>query len=272
MCILSYIPGGIEADDRVVTDLWNGGVQNGDGHGWAIVTNAGVIMRRTLSLDEAIESFAEARERRPEGDALFHSRWATHGSVRTGLCHPFLVGDDHRTVLAHNGVIRAATPTKGDDRSDTQIFASEIVPKRFRRLDRPGVQAALAAYIGTTNKVLILTSNPRYEQTAYLFGESRGEWDSETGIWHSNGDYRWSRYPATSNAATTVVGSGSRFDYGDRGDTNDDYGDDSCVFCLGRINTIGLCVSCGTCADCYEPSLSCLCFVSKSAAFAAMNK
>lgn len=259
MCMLSYIPAGVELTDDGVRSLENGGEWNRDGYGWAIVTDAGIILRRTLSLDEALDSFIEYRLEHL-GAALFHSRWTTHGASTVGNCHPWIVGTDYRTVLAHNGVIQHCTPAHGDRRSDTGVFAQDIVPRQFRRLDKPSVRNALARYIGTRNKVLILTSNPRYRQNAYLFNESAGQWDGDTGMWHSNGDYLYGMrqyrglvtYP---NAVTETPD-----------DTVPHLFDDICGWCDGEVNALAHCTSCGICQDCCETVGDCLCFYAKESA------
>ena len=251
MCILSMIPAGIELDDDGTESLHNGGISNPDGHGWAIASPDGfIVMGRSLKLDQAITEFGKARKRYPSGPALFHSRWATHGSIRLGNCHPFMVGNSHRTVLAHNGVLpKSAHPLPGDDRSDTAIMAEDILPVRYRRLDRPGVRRALTDYCGRGNKLVIITADPRYRDNVYLINESAGEWDNLTGMWHSNSDYLM---PSWARANTTVLG--NRWS---------DYDDDptSCFYCHQRVNAYGICVICGSCQDCYETESDCLCMI-----------
>lgn len=135
MCILSFLPPEATVD---VNGLWNGGINNPHGHGWAIVETDRVVVGKSLDLAEALESFVAARERHPAGPALFHSRWATHGSVNLPNVHPFVVGGSELTVVAHNGILPTeAHPAKGDDRSDSRKFADEILPTRFRRLGSP---------------------------------------------------------------------------------------------------------------------------------------
>lgn len=237
MCILSYLPPNVRAD---VDGLFNGGVNNPDGHGWAIVTGGTVLVGRSLDLTEALDDFDKARDRYPEGPALFHSRWATHGSVSVSNAHPFAVGGDPRTVVAHNGVLpRAAHPAKGDDRSDTRKFADELLPGQYRRLDRPTVQRALEQWCGTGNKLVILTADPRYQRSAYLVNERAGEWDDQTGIWHSNSDYRQARY---------YPGMLGECGWG-------------CVVCEGGvIDGSGYCADCRSCQDCCEHVRYCQCW------------
>lgn len=253
MCILSYLPPNTPVDQD---GLFNGGISNPDGHGWAIATGDYIIAGKSLDLAVALEEFVDARERYPDGPALFHSRWATHGSVRINNVHPFLVGGSHRTVVAHNGVLpKSAHPDKGDDRSDTRKFADEILPRQFRRLDRRNVQRSLSQWCGKYNKLVILTVDPRYRRSAYIINEEAGQWDATTGIWHSNGDYldyrtRWpysADEPAPLGQAATVP------------DYPDYYG--GCDLCgYGRVDRNGYCEECRSCQDCYEHVRYCLCW------------
>lgn len=248
MCILSYLPPNTPVD---VDGLFNGGLNNPDGHGWAIAAGEFVVTGKSLDLAEALDEFVGEREHYPDGPALFHSRWATHGSVRIDNTHPFPMGGSPQTVVAHNGILpKSAHPAKGDDRSDTRKFAEEILPRQFRRLDRASVQHALSQWCGRGNKLVILTVDPRYRRSAYIVNEAAGEWDRETGIWHSNGDYLdHPNWPAV--AGTTPA----RQDY---------YG---CVLCsYGVIDRAGYCLDCRSCQDCAEHVRDCLCWTGSSLA------
>ena len=142
---------------------------------------------------------------------MFHSRFSTHGDPSSvENCHPFIVGGDHRTVLAHNGVFHdAVRPAEGDPRSDTRIVAEEFLPG-FGTLRRRRTRLAFQRWMTPGNKVVILTVDPRFRDHAYILNENAGVWDR--GIWYSNRDYlpqlptRWGwAYrcfrPATSRAS-----------------------------------------------------------------------
>src|SRR5690242_8381683 len=132
MCMLSFIPGGVDIEEQ---DLLNGGIANGDGSGWAIAAYDKILMGKSMKVEEALDEFIEARKKYPKCDALFHSRWATHGTVNTVNVHPFLVNGSHETVVGHNGIL-PCTPNKDDWRSDTRILADEHLGTRFVRYDR----------------------------------------------------------------------------------------------------------------------------------------
>jgi glutamine amidotransferase len=246
--MLTYIPNGVEIDSDA---LWNGGISNPDGHGYAIASGSLMIMGKSLNLGDAIDKFMAARDEH-NGPALFHSRWATHGGINVGNCHPFLVGGSFRTVVAHNGILpREAHPRNNDPRSDTRKFADDILPKRFRRLDKPNVRTALTQWCGRGNKLVILTVDRRYQKNAYLINENVGNWDSGTGIWYSNFDYlptpRWSYVGTSSKSA--------------RESAQVLLAEDRCVICeYGMPDMRGYCFACKACQDCLEDDRDCLCW------------
>lgn len=252
MCILSYLPPKVAVDED---GLLNGGLSNPDGHGWAVADGSTVIVGKSLSLIEALDDFMSAREKHPNSHALFHSRWATHGSVSTANVHPFYVGGSQQTVVAHNGILpRSAHPTKGDDRSDTRLFADDILSTRYRRLNKPTVRTALGNWIGSGNKLVILTVDPRYHRNAFIINEHLGVWDR--GTWHSNRDYEtypWWLYSSKHKSVATLGTSKASTDALEIPAT--------CFICeLGHEGKDGYCTDCGSCQDCFETRNDCLCF------------
>ena len=244
MCILSYLPPGADVDKD---GLHNGGISNPHGHGWAIATADVIIAGKSLDLEQALDEFIAARKRHQAGPALFHSRWATHGSVSIANTHPFLVGGSHKTVVAHNGILpESAHPAEDDDRSATRKFADEIQPTRFRRLDRSNVTDALSQWCGTHNKLVILTADPRYQHTAYIINEAAGQWDTETGLWHSNGDYL-DYHPRLGSAGSRLFDESGYLDV--------------CYVCeYGLVDNNGYCDECRACQDCMEHVRYCMCW------------
>lgn len=255
MCILSHIPAGIQIDSSIESDLWNGGINNPDGHGWAIASNNGqMILGKSLDLHEAIDGFVKARAMH-DGPALFHSRWATHGSVRVGNCHPFLVGNSHQTVLAHNGVLpKKAHPLPHEDRSDTAILAEDLMPRQWKRLDKPSVRKSLSEWCGKGNKLVILTVEPKYRENVYIINENSGHWDGYSGLWHSNYDYKYDWRKGSYSTTGVIGGCSVKAEPAELVDPT------SCVFCNQRVNDYQICTTCGTCQDCLEVSDECLCW------------
>lgn len=247
MCLLTFVP----ADTVPNVDaLLNGAAINTDGHGFAIVTGQRIIVQRGMDAEGTVEAFARLRALYPAGPALFHSRMATHGTISDSNIHPFLVGGDSRTVLAHNGILpKTVQPQKGDTRSDTRILAEDILPHDpFGSLGSRRNRDRLGRWLTWSNKLVVLTVDPRYRQNAYILNEEQGVWDG--GVWYSNEDYRPSRYSFMDDESywewweNTARGT-------------------ACGVCL-EVDSVDphtwFCRVCGTCADCGEEALDCMCY------------
>jgi glutamine amidotransferase len=175
--------------------LERGTDNNPDGHGWAIVLPDAqqIVVGHSMIADEALTQFEIARKALPAGPALFHSRIATAGEVTTYNTHPFYVGGDRRTVLAHNGILPSdAQPGKGETRSDTHLLADKWIPKRrFGHFWSRKGRKRLAKWCGYGNKLVLLTVDDAYTQYSYIINEHAGDWHGN--IWYSNDS--WNREP-----------------------------------------------------------------------------
>ncbi|MGH3630680.1 MAG: hypothetical protein ACRDR6_15400 [Pseudonocardiaceae bacterium] len=244
MCMLTYFPAGKLPD---VEALHNGAEFNRDGHGFAIVSGHRIIVQRGMDFDTVVKKFTGLRATYPDGRALFHSRFGTHGTRRKSNCHPFRVGGDPRTVVAHNGILPKVTqPTDGDRRSDTRIAAEEWFSlQSFADLDSLHTRHRLGQWITRANKLVFLTVHPRYQQNAYLINEYAGIWDD--GIWYSNDDYiPYSRYRSYLHDDAPLR------DYQPR-----------CEMCLEwSIDPESrICQTCDCCNDCMEWAQYCQCYL-----------
>lgn len=239
MCMLTYFPPGVLPDMEA---LENGARFNEDGHGFAIVSRGRLIVRHDNSATKILAKFKQLRAEMPEGPAIFHSRLGTHGNRNSRAnCHPFRVGGDYRTVVAHNGILPAALqPGRGDSRSDTRIAAATL----FARTDlsSEAERVTLASIIGRANKLVFLTVDPRYSQNTYMINADEGFWHE--GVWYSNTDYEgYDRY--------------GKYGYDFRTDTLVEL----CHECLSdTIEEDGYCWTCGACNDCCQPAGECLCY------------
>lgn len=188
MCLLTYFPAD-RAPDPVPLRL--GAAVNPHGHGFAVIAEPEdrIIVGRGMRADRVIDRFLAVRDRYPNGPALFHSRYATQGAHGVDNCHPFRLGGDARTVLAHNGTLpKRVRPRVYDRRSDTRIAAEDYLPTMpFGSIDTHRGARGLESWLGSS-KLVLLTIDPSYEQSAYLFGERAGVW--EHGIWYSNTTYK----------------------------------------------------------------------------------
>lgn len=186
MCLLTYFPPGAQVDASALTC---GTENNPHGHGLAVVTPMGIIVEKTMTDPTGLVArFLELREQFPDTDALFHSRITTHGDTVLANCHPFFVAGMGDTVLAHNGVLPSECyPRIGDPRSDTRILAESYMRAQFIALDKPRTRERMEQWLGRGSKVLVLTTNPKYKKSAYLFNEKLGDW--VRGVWYSNDSY-----------------------------------------------------------------------------------
>lgn len=238
MCMLTFFPEYVLPDDEALT---NGAAINADGHGFAIVTGRSLVIERDMNGERLIERFTAARRVHPSGPALFHSRTATAGSTGVANCHPFRVGGDAGTILAHNGILPSSVqPARRDKRSDTRIAAEDFLSNEpFGRLSTARARTRMERWLTDSNKVVILTVNPHYRRQAYVLNEHAGIWDS--GIWYSNDDYRrpLHGYGQWDNEVCLVCDTYPESDNVDR-----------------------VCQTCGTCLDCYESADNCVCDLS----------
>ncbi|MEV3965198.1 hypothetical protein AB0M34_30675 [Nocardia sp. NPDC050193] len=188
MCLLTYFPAGIAPDP---VELHLGAVANPHGHGFAVIAEPEhrIIVGRGMRAEKMIDRFMTMRDRYPNGPGLFHSRYATRGVHGVENCHPFRLGGDPRTVLAHNGTLpKRVWPRAYDRRSDTRIAAEEYLPTEpFGSIDTHRGVRGLESWLGSS-KLVLLTLDPTYQQQAYLFNERAGMWAD--GIWYSNTTYK----------------------------------------------------------------------------------
>lgn len=256
MCMLSFYPAGIQP---LGSELLNGADLNPDGHGYAIVTgDRKLIINKGMDGPDMVYAFLQARKANPDGPALFHSRIATSGLVDITGCHPFKVGQDNRTVLAHNGIMF----NPQGDRSDTRIFAEDMLP-RMGSLDKAKTRRRVNNFIGRANKVVVLTVNPARRETSYLFNESAGHW-AESGAWHSNYDFEgrwWDDEGYLYNTADAGrYGKPKVIRYGKSVF--------ACEVC-GAYDAVslgdGVCEVCNACNDCKMNIMHCMCYVPASA-------
>ena len=250
MCMLCVIPPNVIPSRE---KLENSALNNPDGFGFAIVipSENRIHVERTMNADASISRFLEMREKYPEGYATWHARYATHGSTTVDNCHPFQVGiGNTQTYLAHNGILPVIEPT-GDTRSDTRIFAEDILPTigGVTSLDNEQVWNILEDFT-QGSKVVILTIDPRAKHQCYLLHENKG-WKDDSGVWWSN----QSCHLYTKPVATP-------FSYGLKDGKSENWVDcDTCESFFEAEHMIdGYCMQCGTCVDCKTYVTECLCY------------
>ena len=256
MCMLCVVPPGVMPSRE---KLENSALNNPHGYGFAIVIpeENRILRERTMSADESINRFLELRSYYPNGYAMWHARYATHGSRTVDNCHPFIVGNDQRTYLAHNGVL-PVTIAKQDDRSDTRVFAEEMLPAigGVSSLDNDYIFEMLEDYC-FGSKVAVLTVDPAAKHQMYLLNANAGKED-ETGVWWSNDscylDYGYADPRKKTKGVSTWLD--------DADDLDDVY---ECPSCDSMheydiiVSSDYTCPSCGWCFDCLSSFNECLC-------------
>jgi len=257
MCLLVVCnPNSTPSKDELTT----GACKNPHGFGFAIDTGSGIISERSMSAKKSIARFLELREQYPNGYAMWHARYATHGVKNELNCHPFKVSGEHDTYLAHNGVLDILIP-KGDRRSDTRIMAEELLPRLggVSALDDDYVYDMISSW-SNGNKIAVMTNDPSAQYKIYIINESAGSWDSN-GIWWSNNSHQ------PTPTITTYTHEPSVYDIvvADRHFQSTDYEDNKfeCPNCEALIDLWEselYCLICEACFDCSAQFLDCLCY------------
>ena len=193
MCILVVCkPGTIPTRE----ELTKGACSNPHGFGYAVIINGELVMNRSMESAPLIEEFLKVRSENLDGYAIFHARYASQGSIDINNCHPFYLGEDKQTVMAHNGNIPNRLQEKGDSRSDSRWFAETVMPSLggVVALDNPFLEEMISDWVGS-NRIAFLTVNPLAKEPLYLFGKKFGSIDKD-GVWWSNTMHRSDKYEA----------------------------------------------------------------------------
>jgi len=248
-------------------NLYNASISNGDGFGFAIVADDELLVVRAMDIDWILDKYEQAVRSYPESPSLFHLRLATHGLVDTSNCHPFYVGKDKHTVMAHNGILPIDVP-KNDPRSDTRIYAEERLPAYgMRPFTSRKTRHKLRKAIGSYNKIAMLTTDKSVDKQWVIINEGAGHWVDDT--WYSNDSYdlrsrrflsafKFGRY-SWDDEDDVIVGEST----GSAGDSEVVF--EKCYTCGQyltdeEVNFYGYCETCGSCTYCYESSADCLCY------------
>lgn len=271
MCMLCVVPEGVVPSRE---KLENSALNNPHGFGFAIIipSENRIISERTMDADESINRFLELRAKYPDGYAMWHARYATHGVKTVANCHPFVVGDDKRTYLAHNGILDIDIKEK-DDRSDTRVFAEELLPAigGVTALDNDYVWDMLEDFT-SGSKVCVLTVDPKAEHQCYILNEKLGRTDKD-GVWWSNDSCyldTWSR--ASTNNKWTYDGYFDEYYPAKKVDgkpvSDEEYGEYYCPNpkCGALLDEdeiaeyADVCMYCGYCFDCRTDYEECMCY------------
>lgn len=262
-------------------ELTEGACANPHGYGFAMIIDGKIFRYRTMSARKAVGKFIHMRQQYPQGYAIWHARYATHGVKNEDNCHPFQVGDDVDTVLAHNGVLDTFIG-KDDKRSDTRIFAEDTLPKLggVTALEDENLYRMIEGW-ASGSKIAVLTTNPKAEYQLYLINEKLGHWD-DNGVWWSNSSYKRSTYTTTtyykadSHPVVDTIAYDSTYDeeqayykeLSEKPDLDGYLVVDQCPMCEALIDidiSAEYCQYCEACMSCWSNYQDCMCYTPKSA-------
>lgn len=246
MCLLMLaMPNATPSREQLLCACTN----NPDGFGYAIHLGDRILTGKGLSAEHIVNKFLELKAQYPLSWGLFHARYATHGSVCVPNSHPYEVGGRQDIILAHNGVL-GIDIKKGDDRSDTLVFAEDWLPNMLDLLDDEQGFSELEELV-SGSKIAIFSTASELSKQIYLLNEDLGHW--ENGLWWSNYSYM------------TKINSYSG--YYSQMDNGWDYVDDDlkllCLVCQDYSEHEvfdSICASCYHCIDCQEDFNVCLCW------------
>ena len=260
MCLLMVAMGVAPKREQLV----NASLSNPHGYGFAVNHGDRIVTGRSMKYDNLIDRFLAEMERSDNPIGMFHARFTTHGSTTLENNHPFRVDGRKDIVLAHNGML-PIEPRYGDDRSDTRIFAEDILGSiGVEGLDDKHVFDSLE-YFARGSKVAILSTAPELRDSVYILNENLGHWKGD--IWWSNYGYEGSYfgYGGYSKPYSTdykawgdeipVIG-GSSTKYVDTGEM--------CYVCTTMIDEEdyqeGICSTCNSCLECFDHAVNCICY------------
>lgn len=165
MCVICYIPKGIETPSREIVTA----MHRANSHGMGMCTPS--ISYKGMSF----ESFYDRlRQRSVEEPCMLHFRLATHGSIKKANCHPFH-DDLTDTYFMHNGVIDIET--RGDMTDSETAFRDYLAPD----IAKYGLDSDELAYI-VHNLI-------GYSKFAFMQGDNVrlfGEFLKRYGVYYSN--------------------------------------------------------------------------------------
>jgi hypothetical protein len=220
-----------------------------------------IIHKRGMSAKKINQEFLRLRAEHPDGWAIWHSRYATHGVKNESNCHPYPIGDDGLTYLAHNGVLSQPIP-EGDKRSDTRVFAEDTLTAigGVAALNNDTVRDMISKW-ASGSKIAILTLDPVSDYQVIMINEHLGKWVD--GVWYSNDSHKpkptytytdayWSAPSKYVTVKDIVIA-----------DDSDDGIIDVCLVCDNTIEFDGIyswCDHCSCCYDCQQDIKDCLCY------------
>jgi len=242
----------------------NASNNNPDGFGYAIHYGDRIITSRGMNAQKTIDKFFDALDGAgTDFVAMYHARITTHGDSIIENAHPFRVGGRKDIILGHNGML-PIHPKKGDRRSDTRIFAEDILPNLgVESLDDKDSFKRLEGW-AAGSKLAILTNAPELRDSVYIVNEDLGTWDKD--VWWSNSSYKHSyTFYGSGYYSRGLWSSEDLLDADRKALTAElEQADYTCYVCMSKVTEEGLydgvCTVCNSCLECYDHAVACLCY------------
>lgn len=188
MCLIIHKPADALFDLDIVKDA---AMMHSDGFGIMWVENGKVNAYKSADMT-LLENVVSSVNEMTDFEAGLHLRYATHGSVRDGNCHPFL-SKNSKYGLMHNGVI--SVERKGDE-TDSNAFCRTVAFPALRKHDLMSAADLIEKSHGSNNRTLIATASGKFVRT--------GNWISRNGLNYSNGSGFYSYYKPTVTVSETA--------------------------------------------------------------------
>lgn len=262
MCLLCVFEPGASPTRE---ELENSAASNPHGFGYAFLMEDRIVTGRGMDATDVIDRFMRIRAGFPDVWAMFHARYATHGTTNKSNCHPFRVDGDPNIVLAHNGILPIDVP-KYENRSDTRIFADDHLPNYLEWLDDPEGFQLLESW-ASGNKIAVFSLDPRLENNVYIINENLGHWDN--GRWWSNSSYKSSPYTGRYESLRAYGWDDAGFFDSDnqKCDVTEWWKratEQQCIYCSAMVTDQewdwGYCDNCKTCLECAMDIIDCECY------------
>jgi glutamine amidotransferase len=242
----------------------NASNNNPDGFGYAIHYGDRIVTSRGMNAQKTIDKFFDALDGAgTDFVAMYHARITTHGDSIIENAHPFKVGGRKDIILGHNGML-PIHPKKGDRRSDTRIFAEDILPSLgVESLDNNDSFKRLEGW-AAGSKLAILTNAPELRDSVYIINEHLGDWDQN--VWWSNSSYKNSYTFYGSGYYSRGLWSSEDLLDADRKALTAELEevDYTCYVCMSQVTEEGLydgvCTVCNSCLECYDHAVACMCY------------
>jgi hypothetical protein len=181
MCIAIYKPAGKKIEKERLRQCFN---KNDDGAGFMYCHDGKVVIRKGFfTFKDFWRAYVESACAHRDSPFGIHFRIKTHGNIGKENSHPHRISPS--LAMIHNGILRIKSTREDDPRSDSAIFADEIVrslPHDFHQ--SYGTLWLMESFTGPGNKLVFLWGDGKH----LILNEAAGKWDDE--CWYSNDSYK----------------------------------------------------------------------------------